>query len=158
MKRKKPTEVQITARLHNLPRNKENITPPCSAPKPPPKPIAKSKDWKHEYQKLQRKYRHSKMRQNKLEAELSSFKLTDTTSRRMADSSAKHVTELGAIITKLVAEQHEKSATSKDTTETLRKQIKALKQHVHRSVKSLSRTMEQAKKKWSVCRLTKKGI
>ncbi|KAF7326545.1 hypothetical protein MVEN_02607600 [Mycena venus] len=194
-KRKKPTEAQIAARLRNLPGNKENIAPPFSAPKPPPKPVAKPKDWKHEYQKLQRKYRHSKTRQTKLEVELSSFKLTDAASKRTVDNSAKRVTELGTILAMaksngdtfrhynssedknqfigamLANERLDKYshtfdmtprllaiATSTDTIELLRKQVKALKQRVRHSVKSLSRAVERAKKKWSFCRLTEKGI
>ncbi|KAF7351568.1 hypothetical protein MSAN_01589300 [Mycena sanguinolenta] len=164
-KRKGPTKAQKAARAANLRAYKENLDPTKSAAASssapvlvPPKPVVPPKDWKHEYEKLQRKYRHSKSRQKKLEAELSSFKLADADIRRTADRSSLRVKELSTLLEKLVAENQKKSSASKDTIEILRRQIKALKQRVRRSIRTLSRAVDRAKKTSSFRRLTKRGI
>lgn len=135
--------------------DKENIRP---TPPPPPKPVVPPKDWRHEYQKLQRKYWHSKSRLKKLEAELANFKLTDAATKRPAELSSKRVAELSTLIEKLVVEGRKKSAASNSTVDTLRKEVKALKQRVRRSIRGLAWNVDQAKKKWSLCRLKEKGI
>jgi hypothetical protein len=157
-RKKKPTAAQAAARLRNLPQNKENIAPSPPPAPPHPKPVALPKDWKHAYQKLLRRYRHSKSRQKKLEAELATFKLTDAATKHTAELSRKRMAELSNVIGKLVAEGHKKSAASDTTIQTLRKDIKALKQRVRRSIRGLARSVDQAKKKWSLCRLKEKGI
>jgi hypothetical protein len=65
---------------------------------------------------------------------------------------------LSVIIEKLVAEAQKKSAASTLTTDGLRRQIKALKQRVRRSIRSLSRTVNRVKNNSSVGRLTKRGV
>ncbi|KAF8218205.1 hypothetical protein K438DRAFT_1747417 [Mycena galopus ATCC 62051] len=116
-----------------------------------------SKDWKHEYQKLQRRFRHSTVRQKKLEEQLISIKLKDANSQRAAARSSARVKELSKIIENFAAE-NKKSAASTATMETLRKQVKSLKQRVLRSIQSLSRHVERAKKKWGVHSITKRGV
>ncbi|KAJ7844694.1 hypothetical protein B0H13DRAFT_1908759 [Mycena leptocephala] len=66
----KSTAAQKVAKLRNIPSNKENIAPSASTALPPQKPVAPPKDWKHEFQKLQRRHRYTKTRQKKLEASL----------------------------------------------------------------------------------------
>ncbi|KAF7336494.1 hypothetical protein MSAN_02304100 [Mycena sanguinolenta] len=164
-KLKRPTRAQMAARLRNLPSNrgsdsgnKENDDPSASNAVAPAKPAAAAKVWKHEYEKLRRKYRHSKTRQRKLEAEVSSFKLTDASTRRTADLSAQRVKELSSILEELVAENRKKSTESKGTINTLRGQIKALMQRVRRSIRSLARRVDRARKQLSIRRVTNKGI
>ncbi|KAJ7021484.1 hypothetical protein C8F04DRAFT_1314480 [Mycena alexandri] len=153
-RRKKPTAAQLAARIANLPQNKENIPPPpipCQKSLPP-------KNWKHEYEKLQRRFRESKKRQAKLEADLAALKVTDAGTKRTAHLAEQRIKELSAVIEKFVLEGQKKSAAAVETVGTLRKQVKALKQRVRRSIRSLSRTVARAKQKWSVCRVTEKGI
>ncbi|KAJ7719825.1 hypothetical protein B0H16DRAFT_1794260 [Mycena metata] len=45
-----------------------------------------------------------------------------------------------------------------ETIGTLRKQVKVMKQRVRHTIRGLSRTVARAKEKWSVCRVTEKGI
>ncbi|KAJ7888777.1 hypothetical protein B0H13DRAFT_2341836 [Mycena leptocephala] len=146
------------ARLRNLPSNKENVAPSASTALPPQKPVAPPKDWKHEFQKLQRRHRHTKTRQKKLEAELAAFKSTDAATKHTADLAAQRVKELSAIIERFVIEGHKSKAASKETIDGLRKQIKALKQRIRRSIRSFSRRVDRAKKQFSVRRVTAKGI
>lgn len=127
---KGPTKAQKAARAANLRAYKENLAPSASAPlapqKPPQKPVKEVKNWKHEFQKLQRRLRHSKTHQNKLETQLTDFKLADAATKRTAELSAKRIKELSTVIANIVAEGHKKSASSKDTIDTQRKQITAV--------------------------------
>ncbi|KAF7362667.1 hypothetical protein MVEN_00616000 [Mycena venus] len=92
----------------NLHASKENLAPPTPAPIPPAKPVALAKDWRHEYQKLARRYRHAKTRTKKLEEDLSTFKLTDATTKRTAHQASQKITKLGAVIERLVVENGKK--------------------------------------------------
>ncbi|KAJ7318853.1 hypothetical protein DFH08DRAFT_714525, partial [Mycena albidolilacea] len=96
--------------------------------------------------------------QRKLEASLADFKLKDAATKRSAELSSKRIVELSAIIQKFLVEGQKKSVDSTGTTDTLRKQIKALKQRVRRSIRGFSRAVARAKEKSSICRLTQKGI
>ncbi|KAJ6529037.1 hypothetical protein DFH09DRAFT_934946, partial [Mycena vulgaris] len=157
-KSKKRSPAQNFASLKHLSDAKENIapvTPPSPAPQKAPPAV---KDFKHEYQKLQRKFRHSKAREKKLQEDLSTLKLVDAGTKRTAHLASQRIKELTSVIERFVVEGRKKSADSKGTVESLRKQIKALKQRIRRSIRSLSRTVDRAKKKWSVCRVTDKGI
>jgi hypothetical protein len=156
-KRPKPTEAQLAACRANLSHNKENTAPVPSPPLPPPKAVAPPRDWKRECQNLQRKARHSNTRQKKLETELAVFKVSERSTKHVVEVSAQRVKELTTIVDKLVAEGRKKLAASSETTGALRKQVKALKQRVRRSVRSLSRAVDRAKKKWSMVRMTKRG-
>lgn len=149
--------VQFNMFVHKGQADKKNITPPPPTP-PPLKPDMPPKHWKHKYQKLQHKYCHSKSLLKKLVAELLTFKLTDATTKHMAELPSKRVVELSTITEKLVAEGHNKSAASKSTIKTLCKDVKALKQCVRWSIRGLACTVDWAKKKWSLCRLTEKEI
>ncbi|KAJ7093335.1 hypothetical protein B0H15DRAFT_776748, partial [Mycena belliarum] len=115
-------------------------------------------DFRHEHQKLQRKFRHIKSREAKLKAELSTFKLAESGAKRSAHLASARIAELTAVIQTFAVEGRKKSCDSKETTLTLRKQIKSLKQRLRRSIRSLTRTVDRAKKKWSICRVTDKGI
>jgi hypothetical protein len=90
-KKNKSTAAQKVARLRNLPSNKENIAPSASTALPPQKPVAPPKDWKHKFQKLQRRHRYTKTRQKKLEAELAAFKLTDAATKHRADLARQRI-------------------------------------------------------------------
>ncbi|KAJ7910770.1 hypothetical protein B0H13DRAFT_1876365 [Mycena leptocephala] len=90
-KKKKSTAAQKVAKLRNIPSNKENIAPSASTALPPQKPVAPPKDWKHEFQKLQRRHRYTKTRQKKLEAELAAFKLTDAATKHRADLARQRI-------------------------------------------------------------------
>ncbi|KAJ7877146.1 hypothetical protein B0H13DRAFT_1631869 [Mycena leptocephala] len=140
--------------------DKENHPPSAPTPLPPKphKPPVTPKDWKNECQKVQRRFRHSKARQKKLEEEVSRLKLADAATKRAAERSAERIKQLSAILEKFVVEGQKKSAESKATIDAQRKQIKAQKQRLRRSIRGLSRAVERAKKKWSFCRLTQKGI
>ncbi|KAK6983912.1 hypothetical protein R3P38DRAFT_3204002 [Favolaschia claudopus] len=68
-KRKGPTKPQLAARAANLRAHKEDLpstSAPLPPPNPPPNPVVPAKDWKHEYQKLQRRHRHALKRETKL--------------------------------------------------------------------------------------------
>jgi hypothetical protein len=140
--------------------DKENHPPsaPTLLPPQPHRPPLTPKDWKHECQKVQRRFRHSKARQKKLEEEVLRLKLADAATKRAAERSAERIKQLSAILDKFVVEGQKKSADSKATIDAQRKQIKAQKQRLRRSIRGLSRVVERAKKKWSFCRLTQKGI
>jgi hypothetical protein len=137
--------------------DKENV-PPALVPPPPTKPCKPTTDWKESYQKLRRKYRTSLNQQRKLEASLADFKLKDAATKHSAELSSKRIAELSAIMEKFLVEGQKKSADSTGTTDALRKQIKALKQRVRRSIRGFSRAVARAKEKSSICRLTQKGI
>jgi hypothetical protein len=139
-------------------KDKENHPPSAPTPLPPKphKPPVTPKDWKNECRKVQRRFRHSKARQKKLEEEVSRLKLADAATKRAAERSAERIKQLSAILEKFVVEGQKKSAESKATIDAQRKQIKAQKQRLRRSIRGLSRVVERAKKKWSFCRLTQK--
>ncbi|KAJ7075390.1 hypothetical protein B0H15DRAFT_791892, partial [Mycena belliarum] len=65
---------------------------------------------------------------------------------------------MGCLIKKVAVENHKKSADSQTAIGTLRKQVKALKQRIRRSMQSLTRTVARAKRKESMRRITEKGI
>jgi hypothetical protein len=160
-KRKRPSAAQKAARAGNLRAfkdNKENIPPSVPPPLPAKKHAVLLKNYKHEYQKLQSRFWKSKSRQKKLEADVAAFKLGDTATKRRANVASQRITDLSAIVEKFVLEGRKKSEASGATIETLRKQVKALKQRMRHSIRGLSCTVERAKKKWSFRRVTEKGI
>ncbi|KAJ6563864.1 hypothetical protein B0H19DRAFT_1067470 [Mycena capillaripes] len=157
-KHKRTTPAQRAARSRNLHSYKENIPPAVAVPGPPPKQVTPPKDWKKEYEKLQRRFRHSKAREKKLEADIAAFNLTDAASKRSADAAAQRITELSSVIEKFVFEGHKKSTASKTKMDGLRKKVKSLKQRVRRSIRSLSRSVDRARKQLSVRRVTAKGV
>ncbi|KAJ7838347.1 hypothetical protein B0H13DRAFT_1911914 [Mycena leptocephala] len=118
--------------------DKENHPPSAPTPLPPKphKPPVTPKDWKNECQKVQRRFRHSKARQKKLEEE--------------------RIKQLSAILEKFVVEGQKKSAESKATIDAQRKQIKAQKQRLRRSIRGLRVLWSEQKRNGVFAALLKK--
>ncbi|KAJ6609720.1 hypothetical protein B0H10DRAFT_1954358 [Mycena sp. CBHHK59/15] len=141
-KAKKYPATQKASSSRNLLGTKENIPP---------------NDYKHEYQKSQRKLRHAKDYQKKLQDALKQLKSRDRDSKKAADLAKHRNTDLQAAIDRLLSESNRRAGESKETLKALRKKNKALQQRVKRAAGVLSRSISRAKTRRQFCRVTEKG-
>jgi flagellar biosynthesis GTPase FlhF len=141
--------------------DKENIPPAISSPVNTPKPPRKPRDYKAEYQNLQRKYRHAVSYKKKLQAVLDTQKSKAVHSQKAENlvlqrtAQSKH---REAQLKLAVEKAHSDGQLSKDTIVMLRKKNKALQQRLRRTAKSLSVSIERGKSKARFGRVTQKGI
>ncbi|KAJ6596413.1 hypothetical protein DFH09DRAFT_1072450 [Mycena vulgaris] len=119
------------------------------APKPP-------KDYKAELQKTQRKLRHAKEREKKLQAALEQLKARGVERRLAVAVTTRQTAELCATVERLLAAGHKSTTEGKLANDLLRKKNKALQQRVKRTAGIISRSIARAKGR--TCRVTEKGI
>ncbi|KAJ7213194.1 hypothetical protein GGX14DRAFT_519404 [Mycena pura] len=157
---KKPkgaSTLQKAARIRNLSSQKENVAPAASSTPRLSKPPPKVKNYNHEYEKSQRKLRHGKTTIAKLRADLKHANALHTQTTQAEHKQAQKITELTLTIGNLVANTRETSAKGKGSQDLLRKKNKALQQRIQRSVKTLTQSVNRAKKH-HFCRATEKGV
>jgi hypothetical protein len=113
--------------------NKENV-PPTPAPK---KPVQQPRDYKRDFQNLQRKHRHTLSYKTKLQLALDNYKTKYTDTKKAADLAKRRESELqrreaalqGAL-DKALSKSVKETGLSKDAIVALRTKNKALQQRV----------------------------
>jgi hypothetical protein len=144
--------------------NKENVLPLLPTPVTAKTP-RKARDYKKEYQNLQRKHRHGVDHRKRLQLALDSYKARDGDNVLAADLAKHREAELqrreaamqGAI-DKVLSKGAKEAGKSTEVVAALRKKNKALQQRVQRAAGILSQSITRAKSKRTFGRVTQKGI
>lgn len=84
--------------------------------------------------------------------------MTDAATKRTAHLHSQEIAELGGIIERMTVDAHKRADTLKMTISGLRERVKALKQHIRRSIRTLARKVDRARKKFAFQRVTSKGV
>ncbi|KAJ7229548.1 hypothetical protein B0H12DRAFT_1077403 [Mycena haematopus] len=144
--------------------NKENISPKSAAQsqaKAPKKP----RDYKSDYQNLQRKTRRLISHRERLQTALDSSKTREKDSKsateaaRLAAAQFRHrEAALQGALAEALSKSTKEASKSQEVAAALRKKNKALQQKVQRAAGVLSRSISRAKTKRTLCRVTQKGI
>jgi hypothetical protein len=146
----------------SLRKDQENIPPPL-APEVPPPPAKPAPNYRRELQKAQLKILLCSSQDNVMEKlgtlQIKATQLEAELKRKVADGeqAAKRNAALQAMATFELSKEKGKFSTALDANERLRDQNRALQKRIERSAGVLSRSIERARKKPQIYKLTHQG-